>query len=219
MRVREPYRRVFLWDEYAEPNQVEMQFRLTYEGELLANNSGRQDLARAPHKHAMRKIFHQQLKRLWGIHPVLKELATVKMYHQRGITLLEHTAANFHQNGYRFVPLVTRELCLICKLEILMLRHGEPGGVISAGDIDNRVKTLLDALRKPRSANELGGATPADDEDPFFCLLEDDGLVTHLAVETDTLLEPVTGKDSDVRLVIDVTLGRYGGPAINEAFA
>jgi hypothetical protein len=45
------------------------------------------------------------------------------------------------------------------------------------------------------------GALPAQDEDPFFCLLEDDALVVHLAVRTDRFLEPVTDANEVVLLV------------------
>jgi len=34
---------------------------------------------------------------------------------------------------------------------------------------------------------------PAEGKDPFYCLLEDDRLVSHLEVETDTLLDTPTG--------------------------
>lgn len=44
---------------------------------------------------------------------------------------------------------------------------------------------------------------PKPDEDPFFCLLEDDSLITRLAVETDRLLEPVSS-DSEVVATIRV---------------
>lgn len=36
------------------------------------------------------------------------------------------------------------------------------------------------------------GDEPQDGEDPFFCLLKDDALVTRLAVDTDTLLAKAT---------------------------
>jgi hypothetical protein len=41
--------------------------------------------------------------------------------------------------------------------------------------------------------------------------LEDDKLITHIAVTTDALLEPVPGvpQDEAVRLVIDVTIRPY----------
>ena len=50
-----------------------------------------------------------------------------------------------------------------------------------------------------------------ENEDPFFVLLEDDAMVTRLAVETDMLLQP-TSDDAgrqDTRLVISVTLTPY----------
>lgn len=47
------------------------------------------------------------------------------------------------------------------------------------------------------------GTVPAIDEDPFYCLLEDDSLVTQLSVEADRLLEPVRSK-SEVVLIIRV---------------
>jgi len=37
----------------------------------------------------------------------------------------------------------------------------------------------------------LGGYDiPTQNEEPLFCLLEDDSLINHAAVETDTLLQP-----------------------------
>jgi hypothetical protein len=66
----------------------------------------------------------------------------------------------------------------------------------------------------PTNADELGGYIPEQGEDPFFCLLEDDDMVTHVSVTTDTMLQPVTKTGvpgaianlNDVRLVITVKL-------------
>jgi hypothetical protein len=65
---------------------------------------------------------------------------------------------------------------------------------------------LFDALRIPADCSELGGATKEEDEDPyFFCLLEDDALITEVAVTTDALLAPYSvGTENDVQLVIKV---------------
>ena len=50
---------------------------------------------------------------------------------------------------------------------------------------------MLDALKVPNDPGALPkDASPAADEDPFFCLLEDDNLVTSLNIKTDRLLEP-----------------------------
>ena len=64
----------------------------------------------------------------------------------------------------------------------------------------------------PRSNQDLGCyLTPEADEDPFFVLLEDDGMVTRLAIETDMLLQPTSDDvgQQDARLVISVTLTPY----------
>jgi hypothetical protein len=86
---------------------------------------------------------------------------------------------------------VTADLALSCAIEILFLRPEPPGGIVRGGDVDNRIKTLFDGLKMPREAQDLGPyLNPGADEDPFYCLVEDDQLITSVSVETDTLLEP-----------------------------
>ena len=55
-------------------------------------------------------------------------------------------------------------------------------------------------------ANDMGelptGDGPLQGERPFFCLLEDDALVTRVSVTTDRLLEP--GHQSHVSLILQV---------------
>jgi hypothetical protein len=77
--------------------------------------------------------------------------------------------------NYQFVPLVREQLSLLCSLDILFLRPDVPGKAIqSSGDIDNRLKTLFDALRMPQNDTELGPyASPGEGEEPFYCLLEE----------------------------------------------
>src|ERR1700730_3830664 len=94
----------------------------------------------------------------------------------------------------------------------LFVNDGAPGDVLT--DIDNRLKTLFDALRKAKGPQELGAGTssgqvaPDADEKPFYVLLEDDKLITDVAVTTDMLLQPVpdTPPAEAVRLVIEVTI-------------
>jgi hypothetical protein len=48
------------------------------------------------------------------------------------------------------------------------MRRDIPGSALKSGDIDNRVKTIIDALRKPKGAQELmGNENPLPTEDPF----------------------------------------------------
>jgi hypothetical protein len=124
----------------------------------------------------------------------------------------EVLAQKFAYGGFRFVPLVTRDLTLACGIDILFLRPDSPGGaVINSGDLDNRLKTLFDALRVPSPGEMNSKLTPQEGESPFYCLLEDDRLITKVSVETDILLQPVGAKSNrydpnDARLVITVRL-------------
>lgn len=200
-----------------------MEFRLTYAGRLPAfkNNKDKQ-LERTHEVHRIRRCFHKQLKELWAGHPVLREIANGE-----GPDILtldgKYEAVSmiqvFQREGFNWRPMVTEENGLICRLEILMLRPGHPGQVVF--DIDNRLKTLFDALRMAKNPAELGErsrhgrATPdGPDEDPFFVLLEDDSLITHLAVTTDALLEPLdpchgVAPQDQVRIVVSVTVRPY----------
>src|SRR5882757_1456685 len=170
-----------------EPEGYCVEFRLTYEGSLYAsgNNSPHSD-----NKHHIRKILHVQLKQLWEITPHLKQLVT-KFNANLG-SAVDILPDKFPVGKYRFLPLVTEELSLWCGLDILFLRPDPSGQIIKSGDIDGRVKTIFDAMRIP-TLQELGGHTPGIGEDPFFCLLEDDCLISRVAVETDMLLMPIGG--------------------------
>ena len=96
-------------------------------------------------------------------------------------------------------------------------------GVSSSGDIDNRLKTFFDALRLPKNATELGDyAVPLDDETPFFCLPEDDSLITRVSVETDLLLDPPKAEPVDihqVRLIVTVNIRPAHVTMFNLSFA
>jgi hypothetical protein len=102
---------------------------------------------------------------------------------------------------------VHSKLHLVAELEILFLRPEEPGHVVTqGGDIDDRLKTLLDALRMPKNPSEPPpGDAPTDGENPFFCLLEDDNLVTRVALTTDRLLEQ-SPDPNEVLLVMQVNV-------------
>jgi hypothetical protein len=186
-----------------------MEFRLTYAGKLLSHRDGKPLPERSLHVHAIRKTFQQQLKVLWAEHPTL---AAYKAYYgAKG----QDPAKIFRQDGFNWLPLATHANGLICKVELLMLRDGRPGKALS--DIDNKLKTIFDALKMAKGPQELGQGTtpgqqvPSADENPFRVLLEDDSLITHVAVTTDTLLEPVPqiAREVAARLVISVSLRPY----------
>lgn len=197
-----------------------MQFRLTYEGTLLATQrdplTGQQD-KRGIHKHDIRQVFHNPLKHLWDIVPHLK---TGNRSGPDAVTFdgdqplsrdIASLSARHGLYGWNFVPLVTQDLNLLCGLDILFLRPDPPGAVLRSGDIDNRLKTLFDALRIPEAGERYQEKVPDAGEQPFFCLLEDDKLITKVSVETNQLLQFVSPRRevNEVRLVITVTLRPY----------
>jgi hypothetical protein len=171
-----------------------MQFRLHYRGPLKANGD-RGD------KHILRKHFHKQLKKLWDQVPLKGSHGFLKM--PTGAP--NDTSVVRQSGGFNFAPLVCQRLRLVPELRILLLRDEPPGQIVTqSGDIDNRLKTLFDSLKVPELNALPPGAKPDADEDPFFCLLEDDNLIVSVAVETDRLLEPNVPK-KEVELIAHVT--------------
>ena len=176
-----------------------MEFTLYYRGNLKSN-SGAED------KHRLRCHFHPQMKALWQQKPLsafkdsLLQTPGVETRLAKGNLSVIRTIA-----GFKFAPLVSARIHLIAELDILLLRPEPPGAIVTqGGDIDNRIKTLLDALKVPSEPNALPkNAAPRSDETPFFCLLEDDNLITKVSVESDRLLEPVK-TPSEVVLLIRV---------------
>jgi hypothetical protein len=208
-----------------------LRFRLVYSGKLLSTQGGERcgrPERRPEHKHDIRKYFHKQLKRLWEIDRFLHETQVVTSREDTNAsrlvgegfglgsradvkTLMSEVIANkYRENGYRFVPLVREQDALSCNIDVLFLRADYPYSVFSAGDVDNRIKTLIDSLCKPKNADALRqNAIPADGEDPFYCLLEDDKLITGFKVETDQLLNRSDANEQDrswAELVIGVEI-------------
>jgi hypothetical protein len=192
-----------------------MEFRLVYQGELLAEKSFddvRQ--SRLKHKQSIRRCFHKQLQELWNIDPRLKHIAagfTETRDASTGITTrvthLEEIGKAHEIGRIKWVPLITDRWGIACSLNILFLRHEPKGGIIQSGDLDNRIKTLFDALRMPKEEKEIpADLVPENEPELFFCLLSDDKLITDFRVTADRLLipSPKPQSDSDVHLVIEV---------------
>ena len=62
------------------------------------------------------------------------------------------------------------------------------------------------ALRQIRARSQGFSPEPDGSENPFFCLLQSDGLINEVRVETDRLLAPLASGDAenDVELIIHV---------------
>ncbi|MGH8556765.1 MAG: hypothetical protein ACRESZ_04750 [Methylococcales bacterium] len=176
-----------------------MQFTLTYRGPLKSN-------ARPDAKHELRRHFHSQLKLLWATYPLRDYGDWVQpMTEKNQFSVLQF------KHGFTFAPLVCQTLHAVAELNIKLLWSYAPGSIItSGGDIDNRFKTLFDALKLPSEPTALPkGVVPEQDENPFYCLLEDDSLIARVTVDADRLLEKTNGS-SEVALFIRVTTRNLG---------
>ncbi len=188
-----------------------MEFRLFYEGPLPADTGSG---ARAKWKHKVRQFLHPQLRELWQQNKDLRNYgqATVE---NPNVTYLDLVANRFRSGQHRFVPLITHAAGYWCVLDVLFLRRDVPGNLFEhGGDMDNRLKTLFDALAIPRTTDGLP-EEPADGERPMYCLLEDDRLITTLSVTTDRLLIPISAggeNSSNVKLVIHVRTTSFSAP-------
>jgi hypothetical protein len=207
--------------------QISMEFRLVYDGQLRSGQGG----GSSANKHEIRKAIHQQLAKLWEAVPDLKMRSSphsiLNAPPAKGIaghaghsvtmaaaierpSLWETLGSQFRGCDYRFVPLVSNHLKLTCSLDILLLWQDRIVPVGPAGDIDNRLKTLFDALQIPQSCSDVDPPTERDEF--LFVLLENDNLITDVRVTTDRMLTPyvrtpgqgASHPENFVRLVINV---------------
>ena len=146
-----------------------MKFKLVYNGEIKINPKHR-----CAHLHEIRTQLSPQLKRLTEIAP----------YDAIRQTLMNRKKCFREVGGAKFFPIITPELDLLAELDVQIM-HPELLNTPHA-DIDNRMKTLLDALKRPQSANEVSSAM--NKGETMFFLLDDDHLVTKMTINTSHLL-------------------------------
>jgi len=212
-----PITKVLIDDPPDYIGEKRMEFHLLYAGDLL-KAAGRKS-TRAWEKHGIRRELHKQLKRLWETHPALKYYAdkTVEWDHKPPERFLDNLAKNHERGGIGFIPIATEPNGLVLSLDVLLLRPEGPGQILnSAGDIDNRMKVLIDALRIPADLSEMKVRDGDEaNPNPMYCLMTDDKLITALRVKTDRLLLTEGNTEQETCVVIRVETGQidpYGSP-------
>jgi hypothetical protein len=209
-----------------------MKFTLTFDGELPPNGTPAK-------KWEIRRHLHPQLQDLWSLHPSLISLKLnsripkygfwhVERHHsveappqparqpepQAGDPPKIDLCPEIERGGRRFLPLVRETLALKCGLRIF-LRKEDAGRIYQGGDLDNRLKTLFDALSVPQKEQVVPDAAI---DDPIYCLLEDDALITGLEISTHRLLSRPGALKHEVRLIIEVSVGVTQSRLYNQAF-
>ena len=172
-----------------------MKFRLHYRGHLKSNGDPQE-------KQRLRRYFLPQLDDLWERPPLVgvKDKFLDPDYEPTAVTRV---------TGWNFTSIVNSKNFLIAELDILLLRPEDPGKVITqGGDIDNRLKTLFDALSIPKPNQIPKGDQPCQGEDPFHCLLEDDNLITGVKISVDRLLASDDPGEVLVVIGVDVSFTR-----------
>lgn len=169
-----------------------MKITLTYRGRIpSARSGGGKDKVAAISD--MRLSFHNQLARLWGEHPfeVLKEWEDSNF---------AAGAPNFIRrvSGVNFVPFYDeRKVGIAVGLEINLL-SGQPKDapkVISAGDLDNRIKSVIDALHPPQKDSLSQELTALN---RVYCLMSDDEAVKEISASTRPFLDSKQHDDAFV---------------------
>jgi hypothetical protein len=209
-----------------------VKFNLVYDGPLhsqgAANIFGK--------KWKIREYLHPQLAELWRVHPSLRNVwryLPVGGYFQNEVhhsvelpepvldTRVEHMDLQrpIEIGGVNFLPLVRDSYALVCSLKILFMRKEPAGRVYVGGDLDNRIKVFLDALKVPqKSEAALVAQVNPQPTEALNCLLEDDTLITGLTVESTRLLDAPNVPESYARLIAEVTVGVTHPHGYNAAF-
>jgi hypothetical protein len=178
-----------------------VRFTLSYDGRLPGSKRNPRS------QQAIREVLHPQLLELWKHEPLRERQELLKPAGTTEISVLVERSGQF------YAALVHDNLHLTAELDVLLLRPESVAGPIVRGDIDNRLKTLLDALSAPAHAQQVpADARVTTADDPLYTLLQDDRLITRVNVETDRLLAPVPEDWNRVLIRVTVKVRRliYG---------
>ena len=121
-----------------------------------------------------------------------------------------------NKHGAWFRPLVRETFALHCGLKILFLRKEPPGKVYQGGDLDRRIKTIIDALTMPQHVEQV--VEKNQKSDPIYCLLEDDFMVSGVSVESERLLTSQNHLADFVKLTIEVDVRVRQATIYNQSF-
>jgi hypothetical protein len=169
-----------------------MEFCLHYYGKLKSRDN-------AVGKHAIRQALHDQVRSLCMSEPFVNafksDLDGTRQATEKPL-FIEH-------RGKRYWFLISEHLATVVDLNITILVPHDVGRIIhNGGDIDNRIKTLFDALRAPAVASEIPSPDSFDyGTSGMYCLLQDDKLINRLSIRSYRDHAPIDG--DSVRCLVE----------------
>jgi hypothetical protein len=152
-----------------------VRFTLIYQGDLPPSGN-------AKDKWRIRREIEPQLRKLWTLPPFDSIAKYIDPTYQPNDCYVGKKI-----KGIEFIPCISTRLYMRAELSVRLFSASMPGGLVLHGDIDNRLKTLLDALSIP-TEQQIPKNPEIDSDGRMFSLLEDDKLVTRVEVANDRLL-------------------------------
>lgn len=161
-----------------------MRLTLTYQGRLPATQRGVSS-------------FKAEIRR--QLHPQIRD----QIAHMLDGPNAQYVTSSV--DGFEFVSPAHKRFRTAIDLDLIILT---PSKRRHAGDLDNRLKTLIDGMTRPVSLNQMQGFTQPDGGGPTYCLLDDDGLVRSLRIDSRTWHAPTQAADeSFVLATASIVLG------------
>jgi hypothetical protein len=155
-------------------------------------------------KTRLRFFLSRQFKRVWETH-FEKRHPLDKLPVDKARKLPSDDCKPYfvtEMDGYRFVPLVSHGNRIHCQVAIRYgrWRTGGMAQVLDSGDLDGRIKALLDGLSIPnpgQSSVDVSKVQPDHLANTCFVLAEDDRLIERVEIETFDILDSPPGKAQD----------------------
>lgn len=126
----------------------------------------------------------------------------IKTHVDRRLSPVDRAHVSTEVGGQTFLSPVHRWLNTAVELDVLLL---VPPARRLVGDPDNRLKTLIDGLTRPANDQQMQGHVPPSEGGPTYCLMDDDGLVKRLSVDSRRWFEPTT-EPQEALVVVTATL-------------
>jgi hypothetical protein len=158
-----------------------MKLTLTYQGELPPRRSGLSSV-----KASLRSAFHPQI--LAQVAPRLGPDTLLKVTNSVA--------------GKDFVSIAHPNLQTGVELDVLLLTRQ---GSLTSGDMDNRLKTLIDGLTRPANTQQLQQHTPPEGGGPMYCLADDDARVKRVGVDSRRWFHP-NAADGEALVIVTATI-------------